>query len=638
LGELGSTFRLAWLGVQASWGTETQRTELRRNLPGALMLALVAMVLLIRGRSWALHFSQLGEGRTQIKADTPAAGLLRSLISLAQIAVPLLGVYALVQALHAAGILGLRAHIMVDTLPFLGLCFFGARWLALRVFGGQGIAWPVFPLEPAQAARARQWVVLVGLFYGLWHALAEIGAYESYSDETLAVLSFPLILASGLSLAALGRSLRVFSKESLENEAETAPRFRLYLLSLTGRLLMLAGLAGPVAAAIGYAGLGEATVFFSALSAALLAVLLTLHHVFVDIYALLRGASRDESAEALVPVLASFALALAALPIFALIWGARVTDIREIWTRVGEGFALGDTIIQPSDFLVLAVVFALGYGVTRLIQGMLGTTILPKTKIDIGGRNAITSGVGYVGIFLAALLAITAAGFNLSSLAIVAGALSVGIGFGLQNVVSNFVSGIILLIERPISEGDWIEVGGQMGYVRDISVRSTRIETFDRTDVILPNSDLISGVVTNFTRGNLIGRAIIPVGVAYGTDTRRVEAILREIAEAHPIVALNPAPSIVFQGFGADSLDFEIRAILKDVNYVLSVKSDINHEIARRFTEEGIEIPFAQRDVWLRNPEVLSGGIQSSGEVGAVNQAALTRDDMGSHDGEEGDD
>jgi small-conductance mechanosensitive channel len=156
-------------------------------------------------------------------------------------------------------------------------------------------------------------------------------------------------------------------------------------------------------------------------------------------------------------------------------------------------------------------------------------------------------------------------------------------------------------------------VGNAEGFVKRISVRSTQIQTFDRTDVIVPNSDLISQPVINWTRGSLQGRIIVPVSVAYGTDSRRVTDILMEIAEDQPIVLIDPPPAIMFTGFGADGLDFEIRAILSDINQGLGVATEIRHQIAERFAQEGIEIPYAHRVITISNVDELAKLTSRSG-------------------------
>ena len=579
--------------------TDVVHERLRERGLGILAFVIIAGFLLIYGKRWSEmtgdYLRTLG-GRGN--------GVWAFLSSLFRIILPWLGVWLLVEAVVMTGILGLRGALLMEEVPYWAALILFYDWIGRQVYvlqAAQGFK----RLSRRAVAELRLYLDVLAVFLILHQLVDLFEQIENISDATRAVVGFPVTLASALVLLRV-RQVRSSEPAVPAEAADSGARVGnlTQLVEFLRRALLLLGIASPALAIVGYTNAAEAIVYPAIESLVLIAALVIFQRFLTSVSGLITGQG-EAARDSLFAVLIGFALAIIAIPMLALYWGARETDLLEVWSRILLGFDIGGVTISPTNFLTFVAIFAIGYSLTRLLQSGLRNSLLPKTKIDPGGQNAIVSGTGYVGVFLAALAAIVVAGFDLSSLAIVAGALSVGIGFGLQTIVSNFVSGIILLVERPISKGDWMDVNGMMGYVRDISVRSTRIETFDRTDVIVPNSDLISGVVTNYTRGNTIGRVIVPVGVAYGTDTRKVEQILGEIANAHPMVLANPAPSVVFQGFGADSLDFEIRAILRDVNWVLSVKSDMNHDINRRFVEEGIEIPFAQRDVWLRNAEVL---------------------------------
>jgi small-conductance mechanosensitive channel len=210
----------------------------------------------------------------------------------------------------------------------------------------------------------------------------------------------------------------------------------------------------------------------------------------------------------------------------------------------------------------------------------------------------------------------------LKEFTLIAGALGVGIGFGLQNIVNNFVSGLILLFERPIKVGDTINIDDQWGTINKIGLRSTVVETLDRAEIIVPNSDLVSQKVTNWTLSNSISRIIFPVGVAYGSDLTRVLSILDTVGKEHPDVLSDPPPNAIFTGFGNSSIDFELRVWVGDINKRLPVKSDLGQTIDRFFREAGISIPFPQRDLHLRSIESnLKGLFDRPSERAAPNQA-----------------
>ncbi|WGH78436.1 DUF3772 domain-containing protein [Jannaschia ovalis] len=573
------TERAAWMGRGVQLG----------------ILVFAAVLLLWRSRVWLGH---LRDRVARHEQESPPARLGLLAISLARAILPVVGLGVVAQILRLLGTGGLWLETAEWLLPAAGLLIFGAHWLSLQAFPERDASVTLLPIPARRRREGRVHAVTLGIVLALSLAV--------YASDLLAdvagVLQFALMVAAGLTLLRLGQLILAESRQLAAGPEDDS--FWLGPLQLLARLMLLVGLVAPVATGLGFVNLGTVLMWSTLLTLALLALIGTLQTAIFDAWAVLTR-RREAATDALAPTLVGFALAVAAVPVLALIWGVRPSTLGEWWETFLRGFRLGETQISPGSFLTFIIVFVIGYLITRMVKGVLRRSVLPKTRLDTGGTNAILSGTGYLGITLAALLAITTAGINLGGLAIVAGALSVGVGFGLQTVVQNFVSGIILLIERPIKLGDWINVNGMNGFVRQISVRSTRIETFDRQDVIIPNADLISGVVTNYTLGNSSGRLIIPVGVAYGTDTRRVEAVLREIAEAHPMVVLNPPPVISFEGFGADSLDFQMRVVLRDILFIVATRTELNHAIAERFREEGIEIPFAQRDVWLRNPETL---------------------------------
>lgn len=594
--------------IYSRLSNDETRSKIIGNLPSAGLSLIAGALMLFRSRYWSNRLAKSIHG---IRKPVPRK-LLNLLNVVAQLALPWIGLSLLVAALQLTGIFGPTGSTVLLAVVAFGFAMILGTWLVARLFPWDEPENSPLLLSPKMLPKARRTAFMMVVTLSLYQGIQVLEQRLSVDDRASAYSGFILSIITAVGLFRMARFFRRSVSASQVEEDDRA--FVNTVVSVVALIGMIASLVAVLAGLAGYVVLARQVIYPAAGTFFLFGFLALTQRGFADMYAaIVHQTHRDEPLESqarvedsLVPTLIGALLVVLSLPAIALMWGARVTDLTELWAQVRGGFMIGDVRISPTEFFTFLLVFAFGYMITRLIQGGLRNSILPKTKLDIGARTAIVSGVSYLGIFLAAIAAITTAGIDMSSFAIFASALAVGIGFGLQTIVSNFVSGIILLIERPVAEGDWIEVGGVMGHVRSISVRATRIETFDKTSVIVPNADLVSGVVTNWTKGNSIGRVIVPVGVAYGTDTRRVEGILSEIANAHPMIVISPPPSILFIGFGADSLDFEIRAILRDVNFLLAVKSDLNHEIAARFTEENIEIPFAQRDVWLRNPETLA--------------------------------
>ncbi len=303
----------------------------------------------------------------------------------------------------------------------------------------------------------------------------------------------------------------------------------------------------------------------------------------------LRRESLAQLGALLSGVLSLMLYAIAAFLVVAR-WGLQSHDAFGAMKSAFFGFSVGNVTISPWSLIVALALFALGYGLTHAIQNWLEKSYLPLTQIDEGLKASLRTSVGYIGVLLALLFAIAYLGIDLQKIALVAGALSVGIGLGLQGVVNNFVSGLILLWERAIKVGDLVAIGDDQGYVRRINVRATEIETFDRVTLIVPNGNLMTGTVKNYVRGDRIGRVKIPIQALWGADPEKIRATLLDVAKSHDEVVGIPAPTVLFTNIGQNSLDFEIICFVENVERAGRVRSDLMFALFSALAEAGVNI------------------------------------------------
>jgi len=300
----------------------------------------------------------------------------------------------------------------------------------------------------------------------------------------------------------------------------------------------------------------------------------------------------------------------------ALFWIGFLVIIFNIWDPTGtilgtlssyarDGIPIGGIRIVPTNIVGGIIAFTVLLAFTGWIKRWIDKRWLRQIiSSDRGARDALVTIVGYTGFTISLLIGLSIAGINITGLAVVAGALSVGIGFGLQSIANNFVSGIILLFERPIKAGDFVTVGDVEGFVKKISIRATEIETLDNQDMLVPNSELISGRVTNWVLHNPYGRLRIRVGVAYGSDINKVKDILEAVSHENKSVITDgrvSPPKALFMGFGDSALEFELRVRIFDIKKRYDVVSELNFKIDEEFQKNRIIIPFPQRDIHIKD-------------------------------------
>ena len=601
----------AWI---SSTGFSQQLHSAQVNL--IVSLGLVSLMI---GILWTWLFRKLRR-----KSEIKKPGFTQSLLAacfeaLVRTAIPALLLSTGYLALSSAFVFEAATEANYRVILLILISIFAVIACSRAMIPPKHSQWRLLNLDTADAFYVHSIIICLAWVFGLDLIIEQLFSVIDVSLELTVTYTFINDLIISFCLLALLMRKELWQATTDKQYTLFWQRARVFIAILV--------LVIPLSAAAGYVALSSLFAKQLVLTAVLLMLVKVLRSISTDFTEELLNSetlvgAKIQDALALtsegrdilrfwLKLALNILILLAGAITFLILWGAAGDDLTNWINKSFFGFKVGSITISISDIVLAILLFTAILVGTRILQRVLEQQILPRTLLNAGIQNSIRAMLGYIGFILAMLIAISTLGVDLSKLAILAGALSVGIGFGLQNVVNNFVSGLILLAERPIKVGDWVVVGDRQGYVKKINVRATEIMTFDRASVFIPNSNLIANPVLNWTHADKTGRVIIPVGVAYGSDTNKVRDILFAIAKDHPKVMVNPAPSVIFKGFGNSALDFELRAFLKEVDQIMSVTSDLCFAINDTFRLQNIDIPFPQQDVHWKDMDRLEKLMES---------------------------
>ncbi|WP_267101789.1 DUF3772 domain-containing protein [Xanthomonas sacchari] len=486
-------------------------------------------------------------------------------------------------------------------------------------------SWRLFPIDDATARRLRKYTWATAALAWLSSMLLVINQAARTSDSAtvaadgvIALVYGVLILATLTSLSRLRRrQYAEAAAQALANAQPPPPGQHGGALALIGVLVKVAVVVALLAALLGYLHLGlfiTRQIIWITMIVGAIRLLMT----FADDFALWLFASEGrigraangafgvrssslEQAGVLTSALIRVVLLLIGVGALLMPFGTNVSIVSDWFSLLSDGIRLSDKVVlYPGAIARAVLVLLLGLGVMQYLHRWLTQTYLPKTELDDGSRNSISTVARYVGIILAALWALAALGIGLERIALVVSALSVGIGFGLQSITQNFVSGLILLAERPVKIGDWIKIGDQEGDVRRISVRATEIQVGDRSTLIVPNSELITKTLRNMTLAGPLGRVQIQFAVSLGTDVVKLRALLLELYAAHPGVLDDPAPSVFIDSIANGHVTLNSFAYVASPRLTYGTRSELFFALLQRLAEEGIALESPQEVKLLR--------------------------------------